>query len=205
MRTLNFAAAAAAMLLVAGAAQAADVPYSYSDSTYAPPVQETWSGFYAGGIVGYGWGEADSSVLGKFEPDGFLGGLTIGVNHQIEEIVVGAEADIAVAGIGEEGVNDFDHNWLGTVRGRIGYAFDRFVLYGTGGFAWTHAEIDGAASDTSFHGGWTLGGGVEAAVTGNISVKAEYLYMDFTEELYANGGLVEPDLHTVRFGVNYKF
>ena len=46
---------------------------------------------------------------------------------------------------------------------------------------------------------------IEAAVTGNVSVKAEYLYMDFTDEVYSPGGTVDPDLHTIRFGVNYKF
>lgn len=204
MRTLTFAAVAATVLLAASA-NAADAPYSYNDTAYAPAMQETWSGFYVGGIIGYGWGEAPSTSFGDFEPDGFLGGLTVGMNHQLGSILLGAEADFAIAGISEEGAADFEHDFLGTVRGRIGYAFDRFVLYGTGGFAWTNAEIDEIGSESNFHGGWTLGAGIEAAVTGNVSVKAEYLYMDFTDEVYSPGGTVDPDLHTIRFGVNYKF
>ena len=97
-------------------------------------------------------------------------------------------------------------DWVGTVRGRIGFAFDRFVVFGTGGFAWTNAEVDGGrVTDSNFHGGWTVGGGIEAAITGNISAKAEYLYMDFSDELYANVGTIDPELHTFRIGVNYKF
>jgi outer membrane immunogenic protein len=201
MRSLNFAAFAAALVLTASAAQAADFPNSYSDQSYAPPVQEAWTGFYAGGLVGYGLGEA-----GGFEPDGFLGGLTAGINYQIDQILVGAEGDIAYTGISEDGVPEYSMDWVGTMRGRIGFAFDRFVVFGTGGFAWTNAEFDGAGGDDSnFHGGWTVGAGIEAALTGNISAKVDYLYMDFSEELYTPGGMIEPDLHTFRLGVNYKF
>lgn len=201
MRSLNFTAVAAALVLYAGTAKAADVPNSYSDQSYAPPVTEAWTGFYVGGLIGYGFGEA-----GDFEPDGFLGGLTAGMNYQIDQFLVGAEADIALADISEEGVSDYTIGWVGTMRGRIGYAFDRFVVFGTGGFAWTNAEFDGPGGDDSnFHGGWTVGGGIEAALTGNISAKLDYLYMDFSEELYSGGGLIEPDLHTLRLGVNYKF
>jgi outer membrane immunogenic protein len=204
MRTLTLAAVAAAAFLSLRAAVAADFPNSYGGNAYAPQVEETWSGFYVGGLVGYGFGNADSSI-GDFEPDGFLGGITAGMNYQWDQFLLGAETDIMMAGINEEGAVDYDLDWVGTVRGRIGYAFDRFVVFGTGGFAWTNAEIDGAGEDSNMHGGWTIGGGVEAAVTGNVSVKADYLYMDFTEESYAPGGTIEPDLHTFRLGVNYKF
>jgi outer membrane immunogenic protein len=201
MRSLNFAALAAALVLAASAAQAADFPNSYSDQSYAPPVEEAWTGFYAGGLLGYGFGDA-----GGFEPDGFLGGLTAGMNYQIDQVLLGAEADIAMAGISEDGPEDYSMDWVGTMRGRIGYAFDRFVVFGTGGFAWTNAEFDGPGGDDSnFHGGWTVGAGLEAALTGNISAKVDYLYMDFSDELYSGGGSIEPELHTVRVGVNYKF
>ena len=199
MRTLTLAAFAAASLF-SFAAFAADFPNSYGDSSYAPPVEETWSGFYAGGLIGYGTGDA-----GGYEPDGFLGGLTAGINYQLDQILIGAETDIALGGISEEGAVDYSLDWVGTVRGRIGFAFDRFVVFGTGGFAWTNAEIDGAGEDSNTHGGWTVGGGIEAAVTGNISAKIDYLYMNFTEETYTPGGVIEPDLHTFRLGVNYKF
>jgi outer membrane immunogenic protein len=201
MRSLNFTAVAAALVLYAGTVKAADFPNSYSDQSYAPPVTEAWTGFYVGGLVGYGLGDADG-----FEPDGFLGGLTVGANYQIDQILLGAEADVAYTGISDEAATDFSMDWVGTMRGRIGYAFDRFVVFGTGGFAWTNAEYDGpGGNDSYFHGGWTVGGGIEAALTGNISAKFDYLYMNFSEELYTPGGDIEPDLHTFRLGVNYKF
>jgi outer membrane immunogenic protein len=201
MRSLNFAAFGAIAIQCIGAANAADVPYSYGgDQSYAAP-QETWSGFYVGGLVGYGFGDASG-----FEPDGFLGGITAGINYQVDQFLLGAETDITAAGIGEEGDPSFEMDWVGTVRGRIGFAFDRFVVFGTGGFAWTNAEADiGGVNDSNFHGGWTAGAGIEAAITGNISAKAEYLFMDFTDELYAGVGTIDPELHTFRIGVNYKF
>jgi outer membrane immunogenic protein len=199
MRSLKIAVFAAAAMPFAQA-MAADFPNSYADQSYAPGVEQTWSGFYVGGLVGYGFGEA-----GAIEPDGFLGGITAGINYQVDQFLFGAETDIVAASISEEGATDFEMDWIGTVRGRIGFAFDRFVVFGTGGFAWTNAEFDGVGNDSNFHGGWTVGGGVEAAITGNISAKAEYLYMDFTDELYAPGGVIGPDLHTFRLGVNYKF
>ncbi len=201
MRSLNFTAVAAALVFAVGAAKAADFPNSYSDQSYAPPAEEAWTGFYVGGLIGYGFGNA-----ADLEPDGFLGGLTAGFNHQIDQILVGAEADIAYTGISEEGPSEYSMDWVGTMRGRIGYAFDRFVVFGTGGFAWTAAEFDSVGGDDSYlHGGWTVGGGIEAALTGNISAKFDYLYMNFNEELYTPGGEIEPDLHTFRLGVNYKF
>jgi len=203
MRTLHVAALAAASVLASGAAFAADAPYSYGggySDPYAPAQQATWNGFYVGGLLGYGFGEAAG-----FEPDGFLGGITAGINYQVDAFLFGAEADVAAAGINEEGIEDYDIDWVGTVRGRIGYAFDRFVVYGTGGFAWTNAEYDGAGTDSNFHGGWTVGAGLEAAITSNVSAKVEYLYMDFTDEFYAGYGAIEPDLHTFRLGVNYRF
>lgn len=202
MRTVKFAAAAVSAILLAGAAQAADAPYygggSSYGSSYAPA--STWDGFYMGGVLGYGFGDASG-----FEPDGFLGGITAGINYQVNTLLFGGEADIMVAGISDEGVEDYDMNWVGTVRGRIGYAFDRFVVFGTGGFAWTNAEYDGAGSDTNFHAGWTVGAGLEAAITSRVSAKVEYLYMSFGDELYSPGGYIEPDLHTFRLGVNYRF
>lgn len=201
MRSLNFTAVAVAFVFAAGAAKAADFPNSYSDQAYAPAVQEAWTGFYVGGLVGYGLGDADG-----FEPDGFLGGITAGFNYQVDQILFGVEGDIAYTGIEEEGATEYSMDWVGTMRGRIGYAFDRFVVFGTGGFAWTAAEYDSPGGDDDhLHGGWTVGGGIEAALTGNISAKFDYLYMNFSEELYTPGGDIEPDLHTFRLGVNYKF
>lgn len=200
MRTLTIAAIAA-VGLSADLAAAADFPNPYADQSYAPAIEQTWTGLYAGGLIGYGWGEAE-----EFEPEGMLGGVTVGGNYQWEQMLLGLEADISYSGIeDDEGADDFGLDWVGTVRGRIGWAFDRFVVFGTGGYAWTTAEFDGVGTDDRFHSGWTLGAGVEAAITGNISAKLDYLYMDFEDDLYSPGGSIDPDLHTFRLGVNYQF
>src|SRR5690242_853824 len=110
MRSLNFTAVAVAFVFAAGAAKAADFPNSYSDQAYAPAVQEAWTGFYVGGLVGYGLGDADG-----FEPDGFLGGITAGFNYQVDQILFGVEGDIAYTGIEEEGATEYSMDWVGTM------------------------------------------------------------------------------------------
>ena len=125
-------------------------------------------------------------------------------------------------------------NWFGTARVRLGYAIDRALFYVTGGAAFTDARfqrlndntVDGCplvgapfgrchAGSARFNTGWTLGGGLEYAVTNNWTVKAEYLYSDFGKRSFRtlsathlNQGLDNSSslkLHTLRVGVNYKF
>jgi outer membrane immunogenic protein len=110
---------------------------------------------------------------------------------------------------------------LGTVRGRAGYAVDRFLPYITGGFAWANAE-SGLGFETNMPNsqvftrtgsdvftGWTVGAGLEYAVTNNITAKAEYLYADLgSKDLEIVGFPLKADLsslQTVKFGLNYKF
>ena len=75
---------------------------------------------------------------------------------------------------------------MGTVRGRVGYAFDQVLIYGTGGYAWADNRMTASAlgvsvSDSHFHSGWTVGAGVEVMFAPKWSVKAEYLYRSFAE------------------------
>ena len=100
----------------------------------------------------------------------------------------------------------------GTVRGRIGYAFDNVLLYGTGGYAWANNKITLTAlgvsvSDSQFLSGWTVGAGAEFLIAPKWSLKAEYLYKSFGGKTYFNGALPtgELNLHTVQVGVNYHF
>ena len=134
----------------------------------------TWTGFYAGINGGYGWGSSDwNGFLSDTDVSGGLVGLTAGYNWQTGALVFGLEGDIdwsnirgsfasATCPIGCETKN----NWLGTVRGRIGYAFDRVMPYVTGGLAVGDIKASRAgfvgASDTN--AGWTIGGGVEGAL-----------------------------------------
>jgi len=202
MRNLILAAVAAA--LIPAGALAADFPYASPEQSYVPADVPSWTGFYAGAHVGYGFGDVDDA-----DADGFLGGLQAGFDWQMEQLVVGVEGDVAYTGMGYDGIADgFDVDWFGTVRGRIGYAFDRFMVFGTGGLAWANAEYETAGgSDEATYVGWTAGAGVEAMITDTISAKADYLYSSFGEEDFpaATGDELEFDMHAVRLGVNYRF
>ena len=106
--------------------------------------------------------------------------------------------------------------WIGTLRGRVGYAFDRILLYVTAGGAATqlvstvNVGAIGSASTTFTHGAWTAGGGVEAAITEDLSARVEYLYVDTGNFFVAQvgppvvtvTGRVQDNL--VRAGVNYR-
>jgi len=206
------------------AAQAADLPVRSAPP--APVVASapvfTWTGFYVGVNAGYGWNANDDDVVipgvGTFEADdegGFVGGGQIGYNHQIGSFVLGAEADIQYADIG--GDNDFDgilngddgddESWFGTVRARAGVAFDRALVYATGGLAYGEVS-NGFSSPDDVSVGWTIGGGVEYAFTPNLTAKVEGLYVNLEQDdddVPVVAGQDETEFGVIRAGLNYKF
>ena len=179
----------------------------------------------------------------RLEREGFIGGGQAGYNWQVTpNWVVGLETDISYTDIREDrnvvtvplnGISTLNNNfstrmeYFGTVRGRIGYAWDRTLLYATGGLAYADIENSvaffgpaNAGGLLQFQGteaGYTVGAGIEHAFGSNWSVKAEYLYYDFRDEtvnvaVIGNGGggtgynsRFENDGHIVRAGLNYKF
>ena len=204
-------------------------PVLSADMSTAPSYD--WTGFYAGVTAGYGWGDYQQDDNGgggtqSFDMDGFVGGGTLGYNSQLESVVLGIETDFSISDI--NGSNDSypgwicngvnacsnDVDWFGTVRARIGLPMDQFLPYITGGLA--IAEVD--SGDSPVDGGvftrfdkvqlgWTIGGGLEAAVTENLSVKAEVLYVDLGDVKAGNavGFHVENDFTVARVGVNWNF
>src|SRR5690606_11896737 len=103
-------------------------------------------------------------------------------------------------------------NHFGTLRGRLGFAFDRTMLYGTGGLAWGghRLNVAGLGSQTKTHTGWTLRPGIEHAFTPNRSPKHEYLYADLGTKDYFTGACVvacDAGVRTnmIRAGLNYRF
>lgn len=228
MKKYLLSSVAALGLVVAGAASAADLPSRkgpIAAPVYLPPAF-TWTGFYVGANAGYAWGQIDSTnlgVIGGFDdPDGFTGGGQIGYNYQIGQWVVGLEADFQGADLKASVADPFlgirasnEINWWGTVRGRVGYAFDRFLPYLTGGFAYGNVKNKIATpaftfSDDNTQYGWTLGGGLEYAFTNNWTAKIEYLYVDLDKESFnVPGGVLTTNVETkfsvVRAGLNYKF
>jgi outer membrane immunogenic protein len=207
---------------VAGSATAADLGRQYQQPYVKAPIYNpvfTWTGFYLGLNGGGGWGQSSWDRTGTFDLSGGVIGGTVGFNWQTGQVVLGIEGDADWSGmsgttstlcpVGCTTRND----WLGTVRGRVGYAFDRFLPYVTGGLSAgdIRATTPGFAGATQTNLGWTIGAGMEVAIAGNWSAKAEYLHVDLGS--FSCGlacGLVTPDnvsfrANLLRGGVNYKF
>jgi outer membrane immunogenic protein len=214
-------------------ASAADLPTKgpYYKAPVAAPAF-SWTGFYIGGDVGYGWGTSDGTLTNSggtspvpysADPNGIIGGGFLGYNYQINQFVVGVEADWQAADLTGSAssaaytmstrVNDY-----GSLRGRLGYAMDRWLVFATGGWAWGKASTSygftGAApffTNTFTGNGWTAGGGVEYAITNNWLARIEYRYTDLGSHSYidvpSNSGETgnRVTVNDVRLGVAYKF
>ena len=210
-------------LIAAPCAQAADL--SLEPLYKAPPAQYSpaydWSGFYLGLNGGGGWGDSHWQGVGRFGLSGGQAGGTAGYNWQFGKTVLGLEGDVDWSGLqgtttsplcpgGSCGTSD---TWLSTVRGRVGYAFDRFMPYVTGGLATgdIRAATPGFPGASNTNAGWTVGGGVEFALPGNWSAKAEYLHVDLGAFNCgtACGGTPNENVslqeNVFRAGVNYHF
>ncbi len=218
-----------------------------------PPMVEpmfTWTGLYVGATAGYGWGVGkeprwiypDGSVVTfKDDSGGFTGGLSVGALDQTGSFVYGVEADLQYLDLGGYkwgdtflNINGLDSNgiggelnWYGSIRGRVGYAFDRTLIYATSGFAFGGGKEDKTCQflfDTlpgafghcqkKTGVGLTVGGGVEYAITDNITIKGEGMYLRLhrkgsrvldsdTGDVYR--GRDRDEAAIFRLGVNYKF
>ncbi|TCT37137.1 outer membrane protein [Martelella mediterranea] len=211
-KTLAFSAAA---IMGASTVQAADAivggaqPYEPSPATYAAPAPvNNWSGFHVGGALNWDWGTFDG---GDFKADGWGGTLYGGYDMQQGNIVYGVEADLSTSnqsqhvnpGIKmEQGVN-------GSLRGRVGYAFDPILVYGTGGLAGSRLVAkQGGMDDTQMAWGYTVGAGAEAMITNNITARLEYRYTDYDKQKFnLNGSQYKRGFeeNTVKVGLGFKF
>lgn len=212
-------AGTALILAAVGPVFAADLGYVEAPAEIYAATSFDWTGFYAGINGGYGFGEADAASVGTIDLDGGIFGGQVGYNYDFGGFVLGAEADIQWSGL-EGGTTtllgttvDAELEYFGTIRARAGLALDRLMPYVTGGYAYGQAHGTstfgpGFSTREMVHG-YTIGGGVEYAVTDNITVKAEYLYVDFGDETFFPGTVIEEDIPThfsaVRAGVNFKF
>ncbi len=213
-----------AAIVIAGASPvlAADLP---AQTGVAPVPAVTpfqtydWSGLYAGVNLGWAFGEFDNrgGTTGSFNTydNSVLGGIYGGYNLQLTpSIVVGAEADLSLTSLDESDTRgglrvNSSSDWNANIRGRIGYSFDQFLIYGAGGLALADHEVTANGdTDDELALGWTAGVGAEAALTPNVTARLEYLYQDFGENDYNLGGTgVSSELTNsqVRFGIGYKF
>ena len=205
----RFAIAASLSLIAgSNAALAADLipppgPPPQAPATYVPTIAPVynWGSIYVGINGGYGFASGDATYTITGNPvvsgaytgtgnlDGFLAGGTIGANYQMGQAVFGIEGDWDWSGqskadtfscsVGCTASEAYKIPWLATVRGRVGYAFDRVLVYGTAGVAFINATDTATGSaggmsatlvsvnDTAI--GWTAGAGVEFGITENLT------------------------------------
>lgn len=208
------------------AAQAADMAVKAPAYRAPAPIPFTWTGFYLGADIGGGWGDHDRNLVpntfsNSYHSSGFIGGAHAGYNWQFQSWVLGVETDFNGTSIkgddnGTGGTLDQTKvKWLGSLRGRAGYAWDHFLVYATGG--WAYAELehfnDSGAGETfsKTQNGWTVGGGLEYAIDNNWSVRAEYRYYDLGiyQNLAPANGItayeVKNKVNAVTAGFSYKF
>ncbi|MGL4287313.1 MAG: outer membrane protein [Phreatobacter sp.] len=188
--------------------------------------------------LGMFYGDMNESLSAK----GVMIGATLGYNHQFDRLVLGLEADFSYTGMrshgrqldgdiwlpGDSSVQTWTNTltWLATLRGRVGFSFDRFLVYATGGLALgsitDRTRFDyqdgtgggGSSTDRSSktHVGWTLGAGVEAAISQSLTAKIEYLHVDLGTQTYRTDLgpiLIHADgkmtAEIFRAGLNYRF
>ena len=212
------------MLLAAQAAGAADLSVAplYRKAPPPAPIPYSWTGAYLGLNGGGGWGHSNWDTSGThIGTSGGLVGGTAGYNYQFNNnVVLGVEGDIDWAHL--SGTNSSagclagcttSSSWLSTARGRLGYAFGGIMPYVTGGLAVgdIKAATPGLPGASQTNAGWTAGAGLEFALPGNWTAKAEYLHVDlgkFNCGVNCNGTPTDNvSMHdnVVRAGVNYRF
>ncbi len=210
-------------ILVGGlgsSALAADLPVKAPPAPVVAPVT-SWTGFYIGGNVGYGWANVGVDGVSN-DLTGVIGGGQLGYNWQTGPVVFGVEGDFqgadesrtdTVTSLGVAFTVDQQIQWFATLRGRLGYAWGPAMLYVTGGAAWQNYKLSVSAlgtsvSDDKTRTGWTVGGGGEWMFAPNWSAKLEYLYMDTGDTdvtLFGTTFSGRAKNNIVRVGVNYHF
>ncbi len=203
-----------------------------------------WTGPYVGIHAGYGVpsfdGAFDTGELPTHEDvtypddidaDGFVGGGQVGYNHQIDNIVLGVEADISFTDFAGDTVDDQSDiveaklDYLASLRARAGFALDNLLIFATGGVALAKGQFkvtDDAGdpddeerfSEKINEWGYVVGGGVEWAATEMVSLRVEGLYYGFDHKINLNEDLPDVDeddtlefndVYVVRAGVNLRF
>ncbi|MGG7519081.1 outer membrane protein [Allorhizobium undicola] len=212
MKKLTLASAAAAAALWSSAALAADAvsepPAPPPVATDVAPAAFSWSGGYLGLQGGYSWLNGDfSSGLGSHTFDGGRFGAFGGWNFDVgSNVILGLEGDVNYDW-NKEGVAsgvDFGSEFSGSARGRVGYAMDRTLIYAAGGWTATRAGFSGTVDDKATLNGWTVGAGVDYAVTDKVFLRGEYRYNDYGSK---NISGIDTDLnqHVINVGVGMKF
>ncbi|WP_417686428.1 outer membrane protein [Roseibium sp.] len=220
MKRLAFAGLTAAAVsalsvpvLAADLPQPADPAPTYYDQV--PAARFDWGGAYVGGNLGWGWGNFNNRNAPDTDGYGVQGGVHAGYNYLIApNVVLGAEADFQLSDLNGSATTGGTNvktgsDWNSSIRGRLGYTFDRFMVYGAGGLAIADQDFNvNGAKKSATALGWTAGAGVEGAVTDKVTARLEYVHQDFGSESFTlNGTRYKSNLdeNLVRFGMSYKF
>jgi outer membrane immunogenic protein len=224
MNKVLIAAIGGGAICFASLAQASDLPFGVTPGNYDYPAAFTWTGFYAGINAGGGFGsftDGGQFYFGSGPSGGLIGG-TAGYNYQSGNLMVGVEGDFDWANISSNATitptlsSSGEVQSIATVRARFGYAADRFVLYGTGGYAGgdirgtlTNLRATAVADQTFWANGYAFGAGAEYAITPHIIAKAEYIFASLGSNTFfsytpniTNAGA---NVNLLRAGLNYKF
>jgi outer membrane immunogenic protein len=196
------------------------------------PAAFFWTGYYLGITGGAAWGTTpftDPFHSGATGTTGNSKGWTVGgvtgINYQIGWVVIGAEFDFTDAFIKSEILDSAHTNlqtdtmWTSTVTGRLGLAFDRVLVFGKGGGAFAYdrdtvaPSTGGAGTGSTTRTGWTVGGGVEYAITEHWIGRVEYDYLKFASKgltfagpsVNTIGAAVGLNINEVRGAISYKF
>ena len=175
-------------------------------SNFMSGLTDALEGFYLGGAGTYNMGDFNNSRNGYA-----MGGqLYTGYNWQAGQIVYGVEADLGYSGLDHSAGGITEKNrFNGSVRGRVGYDLNPFLLYGTAGLAATNNKVSGLGdSDSKMAYGYTVGVGAEAFVTSNITARVEYRFSDYQDKDYNLGGTNVSrgyDEQSVKVGIGVKF
>lgn len=247
---MKIATIAGAFLLGIASAATANAESASSESAF------DWAGPYVGINLGYGWGgsnfvDSDYNGVGIFptvrwdtSSDGFLAGINAGYNWRRDRVVFGLEGEIGHMNLSggkmQPGVDPFgvpydasgtvDKGWYGGLSARLGYAWDRTLVYAKAGVVYSGAKLGfvdtctvapcgNSTANASKRAGWgyQLGAGVEHALSNRWTVKAEYAYLDFGHVSIRGRGVgggfdgdpfntrADLSVHTVKIGLNYKF
>jgi outer membrane immunogenic protein len=196
IRTLG--ASAAVLLASAGVAAAADIPpYGQPQSTpsyYNPAPAFSWSGPYAGLIGGFGWANTNPSTATN---SGWIAGGFAGANFQTNtNLVLGVEGDFTVS-----------NPWDATLRGRVGFALDKILVYGTGGLAVgrVKAVTTAPSNESATQLGWTVGAGVDAALAQNVIGRLEFRHTNLGTNTFTTPGPITYRSNDVMAGIGFKF
>lgn len=195
----------AALVAVSSSAFAADMRARMPMKAAPMPMAQVynWTGFYIGGHVG-GSFRGDNAFIGGSSDARFIGGGQIGVDYQFgPSWVMGLEANYSA--MANSNFTTFGNRALGSVTGRIGYAFGPALIYAKGGYAWADTRRSFGFGDGG-RDGYTVGGGLEYMFAPSWSAKVEYQYYELGRvNMIAPVAAFRNDEHTIKLGVNWRF